>query len=244
LTIGALIIKHVRMTDYVFAPPAVPSVAVEATAARFAVHRIYCVGRNYAEHAREMGGSDRDRPFFFAKPADAVVEDGAEVPMPPRTADFHHEIELVVALARGGRNISAERALEWVFGYAVGNDFTRRDLQRAARAQGQPWETSKGFDHSAGIGRLRPAAQGHLSQGHIWLKVNGAVRQSSDIAAMTWKVPEIIAELSTFFDLAQGDLIFTGTPAGVGPLQAGDLVAGGIEGLSAISHRIVAAPED
>jgi fumarylpyruvate hydrolase len=236
-----LIIKHVRMTNYVFAPPAVASVAIETTTARFAVHRIYCVGRNYAEHAREMGGSERDRPFFFAKPADAVVEDGAAVPVPSRTADFHHEIELVVALARGGRSISADRALECIFGYAVGNDFTRRDLQRAARAQGQPWETSKGFDHSAGVGRLRPAARGHLSQGHIWLKVNGVVRQSADIADMTWKVPEIIAELSTFFDLAQGDLIFTGTPAGIGALRAGDVVEGGIEGLSAISHRIVAS---
>ena len=229
------------MTNYVFTPPAVPSVAVEATTARFPVHRIYCVGRNYAEHAREMGGSERDRPFFFAKPADALVEDTAEVPVPPRTADFHHEIELVVALARGGRNIGADRALEWVFGYAVGNDFTRRDLQRAAKAQGQPWETSKAFDHSAGVGRLRPADRGHLSRGHIWLKVNGATRQSADIADMTWQVPEIIAELSTFFDLAQGDLIFTGTPAGIGALRAGDVVEGGIEGLSSISHRIVAS---
>jgi fumarylpyruvate hydrolase len=229
------------MTNYVFTPPAVPSVALESTTARFPVHRIYCVGRNYAEHAREMGGSERDRPFFFAKPADALVEDGAEVPVPPRTADFHHEIELVVALARGGRNIGADRALEWVFGYAVGNDFTRRDLQRAAKAQGQPWETSKAFDHSAAVGRLRPADRGHLSRGHIWLKVNGATRQSADIADMTWKVPEIIAELSTFFDLAQGDLIFTGTPAGIGALRAGDVVEGGIEGLSAISHRIVAS---
>jgi fumarylpyruvate hydrolase len=209
---------------------------------RFPIHRIYCVGRNYAEHAREMGGDpEREPPFFFAKPADALVESGASVPLPPRTADFHHEIELVVALGSGARNISRERALDCVFGYAVGNDFTRRDLQRAARADGQPWETSKGFDRSAAVGALRPAQRGHHpASARIWLTVNGTLRQNADIAHMTWKVPEIIAELSTLFELAAGDLIFTGTPAGVGRLVPGDLVEGGIEGLPGLSNRIVA----
>ncbi len=230
------------MSEYVFEPFPPTSVAVEGSARRFPVHRIYCVGRNYADHTREMGGDpQREPPFFFMKPADAIVPDGAAVPYPPRTANLHHEIELVVAIARGGRGIAPERALEHVFGYAVGNDFTRRDLQYAAREARQPWEVSKAFDHSAGVGRLRPATQGHLSRGRIWLAVNGAVRQDADVADMTWKVPEIIAELSTLFELAPGDLIFTGTPAGVGALARGDSIEGGIDGLSSLRHTIVAA---
>ncbi len=230
------------MSEYVFEPFPPPSVAVEVSAARFPVHRIYCVGRNYADHTREMGGDpQREPPFFFMKPADAIVADGVAVPYPPRTANLHHEIELVVAIARGGRGIAPERALEHVFGYAVGNDFTRRDLQYAAREARQPWEVSKAFDHSAGVGRLRPATQGHVSRGRIWLAVNGAVRQAADVADMTWKVPEIVAELSTLFELAPGDLIFTGTPAGVGALAPGDRIEGGIDGLSGLRHTIAAA---
>ncbi|HUK02510.1 MAG TPA: fumarylacetoacetate hydrolase family protein [Steroidobacteraceae bacterium] len=227
------------MHDWLVPPGTPASVAVEGTAARFAVHRIYCVGRNYAEHTREMGGDPhRDAPFFFGKPADALVASGESVPYPSRTGNFHHEIELVVALARGGRDIAVSEALDHVFGYAVGNDFTRRDLQHASRAAGQPWETSKGFDHSAAVGTLRPADRGHVQRGRIWLNVNGALRQSADVSEMTWKVPEIIAELSTFFELAPGDLIFTGTPAGVGALSRGDLVEGGIEGLATLANRI------
>jgi fumarylpyruvate hydrolase len=227
------------MTSYVFVPPPVPSVAIDGAVERFPVHRIYCVGRNYAEHTREMGGDPRrDAPFFFGKPADAVVADGATVPFPSRTANFHHEIELVVALGRGGRDIAADRALEQVFGYAVGNDFTRRDLQHAAREKGQPWDTCKGFDHSAAVGSIRPVVRGHVLRGRIWLSVNGALRQQADVGDMVWKVPEIIAELSTFFELRAGDLIFTGTPSGVGPLARGDRVEGGIEGLSSIRNDI------
>ena len=227
------------MTSYVFVPPPVPSVAIDGAVERFPVHRIYCVGRNYAEHTREMGGDPRrDAPFFFGKPADAVVASGATVPFPSRTANFHHEIELVVALGRGGRDIGADRALEQVFGYAVGNDFTRRDLQFAAREKGQPWDTCKGFDHSAAVGSIRPAARGHVLSGRIWLSVNGALRQQADVGDLVWKVPEIIAELSTFFELRAGDLIFTGTPSGVGPLTRGDRVEGGIDGLSPIRNDI------
>jgi fumarylpyruvate hydrolase len=226
-------------TTYAFAPRAPVSVAIDGTADRFPVHRIYCVGRNYAEHTREMGGDPaREAPIFFCKPADAVIEDGAAVAYPSRTQNLHHEVELVLALGRGGRSIPAERALECVFGYAVGNDFTRRDLQHAARASQNPWDTSKGFDHSAGIGKVRPAARGHIDRGRIWLKVNAAIRQQSDIADMIWKTPEIIAELSTFFELAPGDLIYTGTPAGVGPLQRGDRIEAGIDAVGTLTQHI------
>jgi fumarylpyruvate hydrolase len=226
-------------TTYAFAPRAPVSVAIDGTADRFPVHRIYCVGRNYAEHTREMGGDPaREAPIFFCKPADAVIEDGAAVPYPSRTNNLHHEVELVLALGRGGRSIAAERALECVFGYAVGNDFTRRDLQHAARASQNPWDASKGFDHSAGIGKVRPAARGHIDRGRIWLKVNGTIRQQSDIADMIWKTPEIIAELSTFFELAPGDLIYTGTPAGVGPLQRGDRIEAGIDAVGTLTQHI------
>ncbi|MGH8196908.1 MAG: fumarylacetoacetate hydrolase family protein [Steroidobacteraceae bacterium] len=197
---------------------------------RFAVRRIFCVGRNYPEHAREMGATDvRAPPFFFMKPADAVIESGAVVPFPPRTADLHHEIELVVALGAAGR----------VFGYAVGNDLTRRDVQLNLKKQGKPWDTAKGFDHSAPISAIAPAAAvGHPSQARIWLEVNGELRQSGDIAAMIWTVPEIIAELSTWFELASGDLIFTGTPAGIGRLNPGDRVRGGVDGVGLLTHTM------
>jgi fumarylpyruvate hydrolase len=230
------------MTRFAFDPVAQPSVEIAASEQRFPVRRIYCVGRNYAEHVLEMGGMpERDPPFFFSKPPDAVVANGANVPYPPRTANLHHEIELVVAIGRAGRNIPAANALEHVFGYAVGNDFTRRDLQAAAREGGKPWDTSKGFDNSAAISAIHTGKRGQVPQGRIWLSVNGTVRQDSLVSRMTWAVPEIIAELSTFFELKPGDLIYTGTPSGVGPLKAGDRVEGGVEGLDELRNTIVAA---
>jgi fumarylpyruvate hydrolase len=186
-----------------------------------------------------MGGdTQREAPVFFTKPADAVMPNDASIPYPSRTSNFHHEIELVIAVGRGGRDIPKDRALEHIFGYAVGNDLTRRDLQFAAKQKGLPWDTSKAFDGSAPLAPIRPAARGHLSRGRIWLTVNGQLRQESDIAEMIWSVPEIIAELSTLFELKPGDLVFTGTPAGVGVLNSGDRVEGGVEGLEVLRHNI------
>jgi fumarylpyruvate hydrolase len=221
---------------YVFTPPELPSVAVTGRSERFPVHRVYCVGRNYAAHAREMGSNpDREPPFFFTKPANALVANDAKIPYPPRTANLHHEIELVVALGKGGRNISVAQALDHVFGYAVGNDLTRRDLQFEARDKGRPWDTGKAFDHSAPITAITPAARiGHISKGRIWLSVNGEMRQQADIADLIWSVPEIIAELSTLFELAPGDLIYTGTPAGVSAVKSGDRMEGAVEGLETL----------
>jgi fumarylpyruvate hydrolase len=192
------------------------------------VHRIFCVGRNYPEHAREMGAKDlRAPPFFFSKPADAVVPSGSVVPFPLRTANLHHEIELVVAL-------DADRS---VFGYAVGNDLPRRDVQALAKKEGRPWEAAKGFDHSAPITPIaRSADVGHPVRGRIWLEVNGALRQEGDIADMIWNVPDILRELATWFSLQPGDLVFTGTPAGVGRLAPGDRVSGGVEGIGLLEH--------
>jgi fumarylpyruvate hydrolase len=225
--------------SFVFPAPAQPSVEIAGRAERFPVHRIYCVGRNYAAHAREMGNDDREPPFFFGKPADAIVANRSTVPYPSRTSNFHHEIELVVAIGKAGRNVPAGQALDYVYGYAVGNDLTRRDLQSAARDQGKPWDTSKGFDRSAAISSITPAAQvGHLRSARIWLEVNGAVKQQGDVKDMIWSVPEIIAELSTLFELAPGDLIYSGTPAGVGPLQPGDRLKGGVEGLEPLAITI------
>jgi fumarylpyruvate hydrolase len=226
--------------SFVFAPHAVTTVAVNGTTQRFPVHRIYCVGRNYAAHAREMGNDpEREPPFFFSKPADAIVPNHASVAYPPRTADLHHEIELVIALGKGGRNIALAQALEHVFGYAVGNDLTRRDLQSAAKDQGRPWDTAKGFDGSAPITAITPAAVvGHPVRGRIWLNVNGQPRQQGDLADLIWSVAEIIAELSTLFELAAGDLIFSGTPAGVGPVRPGDRLQGGIDGLDTLVTTI------
>jgi fumarylpyruvate hydrolase len=226
---------------YVVPAPAQTSVEVAGTGQRFPVHRIYCVGRNYAAHAREMGmDPEREPPIFFSKPADAVVPNGAPVPYPPRTGNLHHEIELVVAIGTGGRDIPLASALAHVFGYAVGNDLTRRDLQFAAREKGQPWDVSKGFDRSAPVTAIRRAAEvGHPERGRIWIEVNGELRQQADLSEMIWSVPEIVAELSTLFDLAPGDLIFTGTPAGVGPVQRGDSLVGGIDGLETLRTTIV-----
>jgi fumarylpyruvate hydrolase len=228
------------MTHVIPAPPQ-SSVEVAGTTERFPVHRIYCVGRNYAAHAREMGmDPEREPPFFFSKPADAIVPNGTAVPYPPRTANLHHEIELVVAIGTGGRDIPLANALAHVYGYAVGNDLTRRDLQFAAREKGQPWDVAKGFDHSAPITAIRRAAEvGHLERGRIWIEVNGERRQQADLAEMIWNVPEIVAELSTLFELRPGDLVFTGTPAGVGPVKPGDSLVGGIDGLETLRTTIV-----
>ena len=207
------------MTEYVFAPPAIPAVPVEGTGALFPVRRILCVGRNYAAHRREMGGDDREPPFFFAKPADAVVPPGGAVPYPSVTANLHHEIELVAALGAGGADVPVERALELVFGYAVGVDLTRRDLQAAAKDKGQPWEAAKGFDAAAPIGVIRPAALRPDPRGRIALSVNGQIRQDAQVADMIWSTAEVIAQASRLWRLAAGDLIFTGTPEGVGALD-------------------------
>ena len=228
------------MSDFVFPPVERSSVAVAGSPLRFPVHRIYCVGRNYAEHAREMGYDPvREPPFFFCKPADAVVADGEPVPYPPRTANFHHEIELVVALGAGGSGIAPAEALSRVFGYGTGIDWTRRDLQAEAKGQGKPWDTAKGLDHGASISALQPASDiGHPSEGRIWLSVDGALRQDGDLRELIWSVPEIIAELSTLFTLQAGDLIYTGTPAGVGPVRRGQRIEGGIDGVAGISTLI------
>ncbi len=215
-----------------------PCVPVAGGDRGFPVRRLWCVGRNYAEHAREMGFSDREAPFFFAKPADAVVPGGGAVAYPPRTANLHHEIELVIAVGRGGRNLAADRAGAHVFGLAVGLDLTRRDLQMAFKAKGQPWEMAKAFDQSAPIGPIHPVGALPERAG-IWLQVNGAERQRSDIARMIWSVPEILAHLSAYVELAPGDLVFTGTPEGVGPLERGDRLLGGIDGLGELAVEIV-----
>jgi fumarylpyruvate hydrolase len=224
---------------YLF-PPVTPAVAIKGRSDLFPVHRIYCVGRNYADHVREMGGNPKSEPpIFFAKPADAVVPNNARIPYPSRTNNFHHEIELVVAIGKGGRDIVAAQALEHVFGYAVGNDLTRRDLQSQSKDNGRPWDTSKGFDRSAVISAITPATQsGHLRTGRIWLKVNGQMRQQANLSELIWSVPEIIAELSTYFELQPGDLIYTGTPAGVGALKKGDRIEGGIDGLDELITHI------
>jgi len=227
--------------SFVIPPSPQPSVEVAGTDERFPVHRVYCVGRNYAKHAREMGmDPDREPPFFFSKPADAVVANGTSVPYPSRTSNLHHEIELVVAIGTGGRDIPLDSALAHVFGYAVGLDLTRRDLQFAARDQGRPWDVSKGFDHSAPVSAIRPAAEmGHPEQAAIWLEVNGETRQRANLSEMIWSVPEIVAELSTYYELRPGDLIFTGTPEGVGAVQRGDSLVGGIDGLETLRVTIV-----
>lgn len=226
--------------SYAFPPPATVSVEVKGRSERFPVNRIYCVGRNYAAHAREMGKDpDREPPFFFTKPANAIVPNNTAVAYPPRTSNLHHEIELVIAIGKGGRNIPVANALEHVFGYAVGNDLTRRDLQFEARDKGRPWDTGKAFDHSAPITAIQPAPGKGFEKGRIWLKVNGETRQEADVADLIWDVPEIIAELSTLFELAPGDLIYTGTPAGVGAVKPGDRIEGGVDGLDTLVTPIV-----
>lgn len=227
--------------EYVISPPAIPSLAVAGTEARFPVHRIYCVGRNYAAHAREMGADpEREPPFFFQKAADTVLGEGRDFPYPVRSGDVHHEIELVVALARGGTDIAVVDALDCIFGYAVGLDMTRRDLQSVAKKKGRPWATSKSFECAAPCTELRPAAEiGHPHAGKVWLDVDGARRQEGDLRDLIWSVPEIIATLSGLFTLAPGDLIFTGTPAGVGPVERGQRLHGGVEGVGELALAVV-----
>lgn len=225
------------MTDYVFPPPAVPSVAVEGEDGRFPVRRIFCVGRNYAAHAREMGHNpDRERPFFFLKPADAIVESGASVSYPPETTNLQYEIELVVAIGTAGFQVPVDRARDLIYGYAVGIDLTRRDLQFAARDAGRPWDWGKGFDRSAPCSAIRKTASvGHPERGRIWLSVNGTVKQEGDISELIWSVPEVISAIARSMALKPGDLIFTGTPAGVGPIVPGDVVTGGVHGVGEIA---------
>lgn len=217
-----------------------PTIAVADTDERFPVRRIYCIGRNYAAHVREMGNDpDRAPPVFFMKPADAVVADGSTVPYPSCTGDLHYEVELVVAIGKAGSDIPAGTAQDHIFGYAVGIDLTRRDLQRAAKEKGNPWDTAKGFDRSAPVSTIHTVSDiGHPAAGRIWLEVNGDMRQQADLDELIWSVPESIAELSTLFELAPGDLILTGTPSGVGALRPGDRVKGGIDGIDEIAINI------
>jgi fumarylpyruvate hydrolase len=235
------------VSGFVLPAPPVVGVPVTGDDGLFPVRRVYCVGRNYAEHAREMGFSDREPPFFFCKPADAVVavREGTTgvVGYPVRTSDYQHEVELVAAIGRGGSDIALGRALEHVWGYAVGLDMTRRDVQIRLREQGRPWEAGKALDESALIGELRPAARcGHLRTGRIWIDVDGERRQDSDVGKLIWSVAETVAHLSRWFRLAAGDVVYTGTPAGVGPVRPGQTMVGGIEGLGEI-HVRVATPD-
>jgi fumarylpyruvate hydrolase len=232
----------------IFEAAAAPVVPVHGSDAGFPVHRIYCVGRNYADHAKEMGFPEREAPFFFMKPADAVLPvrpgEVGVLPYPGQTANFHHEVELVVAIGPaagdGACNVDVAEAQRLIFGYAAGLDMTRRDLQFALRDKGRPWDVSKGFDKSAPIGVIHRATEtGHFSETAIRLSVNGTVRQDSDIAQLIWNVQETISELSTYFALRPGDLIYTGTPAGVGAVVAGDLIEGSIAGLSPVVVRVV-----
>ena len=232
------------MTAYVFPPEPPVTVPVVGSAAQFPVRRIYCVGRNYAAHAREMGADERDPPFFFCKPDNAIVVcrpgQTVEIAYPGVTGDYQHEIELVAAIGRGGRDIAVAHANEHVFGYAVGLDMTRRDLQGQMKKQGRPWEIGKAFDQAAPIGPITPAAQmGHPSQGALWLQVDGIDRQRSDIEQMIWSVPETMANLSTLFELQPGDLIYTGTPEGVNAVVRGQTMRGGFDGLGEIVVKIV-----
>ncbi|MBV9750496.1 MAG: fumarylacetoacetate hydrolase family protein [Acetobacteraceae bacterium] len=224
------------MAEYVIPPPAQPAIPV-AGGGLFPVRRIYCVGRNYAEHAREMGHDpDREPPFFFMKPADDLVLDGADMPYPPMTKDLHHELELVAALGSGGADIPEGEALGKVWGYAVGLDMTRRDLQGEAKKLGRPWDMAKGFDHSAPVGNLVPATG--VTPGRIELRVNGQVRQSSHLDKLIWSIPETIAYLSRLVRLEPGDLIFTGTPEGVATVQRGDVLEGSVEGVGSVRTRL------
>lgn len=226
--------------SFVFAPPTIPSVAVSGETDLFPVRRIFCVGRNYAAHAREMGRDpDREPPFFFTKPADAIVAGGETVPYPPLTKNFHYEAELVLAIGLGGADIVEDRALEHVYGYAIGNDLTRRDLQLDARDKGRPWDWGKAFDSSAVIGPIHKASDvGHLDRGSIRLTVNEEEKQSADLADLIWSVPEIVSILSQAVKIEAGDLIYTGTPAGVGPLVPGDVCVLEIEGLGRITTQV------
>ena len=228
------------MADYVIPAPAIIAVPV-AKGGAFPVRRVFCVGRNYAEHAREMGSDpDREPPFFFMKPPDALLLNDGDMPYPPQSTQLHHEMELVVAIGEAGANIAEADALAHVWGYAAGLDMTRRDLQNAAKKEGKPWDMGKGFDWSAPIGLMVAASDiGHPAAGLIELKVNGRVRQSSDLSKMIWNVPETIAYLSRLVKLAPGDLIYTGTPENVAAVQRGDLLEGVVEGVGSVKTRII-----
>lgn len=223
----------VQDNRYAFAPAPVPSLPIKGSDKLFPVHRIYCVGRNYAEHAIEMGHDpNREPPFFFQKNPDTLVANGGVFPYPSASKDVHHELEMVVALKSGGRDITVDKALDCVFGYAVGLDMTRRDLQGEAKKAGRPWEVGKAFEAAAPCSEIVPAsAIGHPAKGAVWLKVNGTVKQKGDLDQLIWKVPEMIAYLSGLFELRAGDLIYSGTPAGVGPVQRGDVLEGGVDGV-------------
>ena len=227
--------------NYVIPPAAVVSIPVRGCDSQFPVHRIYCVGRNYAAHAIEMGHDpDREPPFFFQKNPDNLVTGGGDFPYPDKTSDVHHEIEMVVALDKGGRNIPVAEALNCVWGYGVGLDMTRRDLQGEMKKMGRPWEIGKAFEASAPCGELVPASEiGHPAQGAVWLKVNDEVRQEGDLNQLIWKVPEMISYLSGLFELAPGDLIMSGTPSGVGPVRRGDVLHGHVEGVGDVHTRVV-----
>ena len=229
------------MTDFVFTPPPVPSAAVAGQDARFPVRRIFCVGRNYAEHTREMGHDpDREPPFFFGKPPSEIAHAGEDIAYPPETDDLHYEGEMVVALGSGGRDISEADALDHIWGYAIGNDLTRRDVQGVAKKMGRPWDWGKGFDKAAVIGPIHQVSSvGHLEKGFVRSWVNGELRQDGDLSQMIWNVRETISFISHSMRLAAGDLILTGTPAGVGKLVRGDEIKVAVEGLGEISNRIV-----
>ena len=230
-----------RERSYLFEPAPIPSLPVRGTDTLFPVHRIYCVGRNYAEHAKEMGHDpNREPPFFFQKNPDSLIPGGGDFPYPAKSADVHHEFEMVVALGQGGTDIPVARALDCVYGYAVGFDMTRRDLQAEAKKLGRPWEVGKAFESAAPCSEIVPAAAiGHPSRGAVWLKVNSELRQQGDLTQLIWGVPEMISYLSGLFALKPGDLIFSGTPAGVGPVKRGDLLQGGVEGVGEITVRVV-----
>jgi fumarylpyruvate hydrolase len=218
-----------------------PALAIAGSKDLFPVRRIFCVGRNYVEHQKEMGGDGREQPFFFIKSAHALVPGGGDIHYPSKTANYHYETEMVVAISKQGRRIAAKDASGYIYGYAVGLDMTRRDLQQIGKDKGRPWDFGKDFDQAAPCGVLAPAAKiGHVAKGAIWLKVNGKERQKADLAEMIWSVPEQIEYLSQFYTLEPGDIIFSGTPAGVGPVQPGDELHAGVEGVGELTVRIVA----
>lgn len=225
--------------EYVVSAPETVSLPIVGESKQFPVRRIYCVGRNYVAHIREMGGDERDLPFYFMKPADAIVHNNGSMDYPPQTSNLHYEIELVVAIGKGGKNIAEANALDHIYGYGVGIDMTRRDVQIALREKGRPWDMGKGFDQSAPCAEIHPVSQvGHIGKGSIWLKVNGETRQDSDLELMIWNVPETIANLSGLVELAPGDLIYTGTPDGVGPVVSGDEMHGHVDGLTDIHIKV------
>lgn len=236
--------KETAMTSFVIDPPTTPSVAVAGSDQRFPIRRVFCVGRNYAAHAREMGKDpEREPPFFFMKPADAVVPASGTVPYPALTSELHHEIEMVVAIGRGGVNVKPQDALDLVWGYGVGVDLTRRDIQDIAKKMSRPWDWAKGFDASAPCSEIHPVSVvGHPSEGEVWLNVDGALKQTGDLQDLTWPVADVISYISQAVALAPGDLIFSGTPAGVGPLQPGDEVKGGVQGVADFTFTVGPRP--